>query len=107
MKEIIASGAIGQVRTVYGTSTGWAAHMLSHLVEYTSWFNDYEPAEWAMGQAAGRGKLSDGHTSPDYVAGVVHFRNGVRGTYDCGAGAPDVPEVPVLVAESSHRRPGH
>ena len=94
MKEIIASGAIGQVRTVYGTSTGWAAHMLSHLVEYTSWFNDYEPAEWAMGQAAGRGKLSDGHTSPDYVAGVVHFRNGVRGTYDCGAGAPDVPEVP-------------
>ena len=40
-----------------------------------------------MGQAAGRGKLSDGHTSPDYVAGVVHFRNGVRGTYDCGAGA--------------------
>jgi predicted dehydrogenase len=94
VKEIIASGAIGQVRTVYGTSTGWAAHMLSHLLEYTSWFNDYEPAEWVMGQAAGRGKLSDGHTSPDYVAGFVHFRNGVRGTYDCGAGAPDVPEVP-------------
>ena len=94
VKEIIASGAIGQVRTVYGTSTGWAAHMLSHLVEYTSWFNDYDPAEWAMAQAAGRGKLSDGHTSPDYVAGVVHFRNGVRGIFDCGAGAPDVPEVP-------------
>ena len=79
---------------VYGTATGWAAHMLSHLVDYTSWFNDYEPAEWVMGQAAGRGKLADVHTSPDYVAGVVHFRNGVRGVYDCGAGAPDVPEVP-------------
>jgi len=79
---------------VYGTATGWAAHMLSHLVDYTSWFNDYEPAEWVMGQAAGRGKLTDLHTSPDYVAGVVHFRNGVRGLYDCGAGAPDVPEVP-------------
>jgi predicted dehydrogenase len=38
--------------------------------------------------------LSDVHASPDYVAGVVHFRNGVRGLYDCGAGAPDVPEVP-------------
>jgi hypothetical protein len=25
---------------------------------------------------------------------VVHFKNGVRGVYDCGAGAPDVPEVP-------------
>ena len=94
VKEIIASGAIGQVQTVYGSATGWAAHMLSHLVEYTSWFNEYEPAAWVMGQAAGRGKLGDGHASPDYVAGVVHFRNGVRGIYDCGAGAPDVPEVP-------------
>ena len=94
VKEIIASGAIGTVQTVYGTATGWAAHMLSHLVDYTSWFNDYEPAEWVMGQAAGRGKLADIHASPDYVAGVAHFRNGVRGIYDCGAGAPDVPEVP-------------
>jgi predicted dehydrogenase len=94
VKKIIGAGGIGQVHTVYGTATGWAAHMLSHLVDYTSWFNDYEPAEWVMGQAAGRGKLSDTHASPDYVAGVVHFRNGVRGVYDCGAGAPDVPEVP-------------
>ncbi len=94
VKAIIASGAIGKVHSVYGTATGWAAHMLSHLVDYTSWFNDYEPAEWVMGQAAGRGKLTDNHASPDYVAGVVHFRNGVRGVYDCGAGAPDVPEVP-------------
>jgi len=94
VKQIIASGAIGRVQRVYATATGWAAHLLSHLIDYTSWFNDYEPAEWVMGQAAGRGKLSDVHASPDYVAGVVHFRNGVRGLYDCGAGAPDVPEVP-------------
>lgn len=93
VKEIVAGGALGRVHTVYGTATGWAAHMLSHLIDYTCWFNDYQPAEWAMGQAAGRGKLADLHTSPDYVAGVVHFRNGVRGIYDCGAGAPDVPEV--------------
>ena len=92
--SIISSGAIGKVHTVYGTATGWAAHMLSHLVEYTSWFNGYAPAEWVMGQAAGRGKLTDIHASPDYIAGVVQFRNGVRGVYDCGAGAPDVPEVP-------------
>lgn len=93
VKDIIASGAIGKVHLVYGTATGWAAHMLSHLVDYTMWFNDYEPAEWVMGQAAGRGKLTDVHAAPDYVAGVAHFRNGVRGIYDCGAGAPDVPEV--------------
>jgi len=93
VKEIVASGALGRVHTVYGTATGWAAHMLSHLIDYTCWFNNYEPAEWVMAQAAGRGKLADLHTSPDYAAGVVHFKNGVRGIYDCGAGAPDVPEV--------------
>jgi predicted dehydrogenase len=93
VKEIVASGALGRVHTVYGTATGWAAHMLSHLIDYTCWFNNYVEAEWAMAQAAGRGKLSDPHTSPDYVAGVVHFKNGVRGIYDCGAGAPDVPEI--------------
>ena len=94
VKEIVASGALGRVHTVYGTATGWAAHMLSHLIDYTCWFNDYADAEWVMAQAAGRGKLSDLHTSPDYIQGVAHFKNGVRGIYDCGAGAPDVPEVP-------------
>jgi predicted dehydrogenase len=94
VKKIVASGALGQVHTVYGTATGWAAHMLSHLIDYTCWFNDYVDAEWVMAQAAGRGKLADLHTSPDYISGVAHFKNGVRGIYDCGAGAPEVPEVP-------------
>ena len=94
VRVFVANGALGKVHTVYGTATGWATHLLSHLVDYTSWFNDYAPAEWAMAQAAGRRKLTDSHASPDYVAGVVHFANGVRGIYDCGAGAPDVPEVP-------------
>jgi predicted dehydrogenase len=94
VKAVVASGALGRVHTVYGTATGWAAHMLSHLIDYTCWFNDYAEAEWVMAQAAGRGKLADLHTSPDYIAGVAHFKNGVRGIYDCGAGAPDVPEVP-------------
>lgn len=33
--DIIASGALGRVHTVYGTATGWMMHMLSHLVDYT------------------------------------------------------------------------
>ena len=92
VKEIVASGALGRVHTVYGTSTGWMTHMLSHLIDYTRWFNNEAPAEWAMAQAAGRGKLADNHPSPDYIAGFVQFANGVRGVYECGAGAPDVPE---------------
>jgi predicted dehydrogenase len=93
VKAIAASGALGRVHTVYGTATGWMTHMLSHLIDYTCWFNDYEPGVWAMAQAAGRTKFADNHPSPDYIGGFVQFANGVRGIYECGAGAPDQPEV--------------
>jgi predicted dehydrogenase len=93
VKEIIASGALGRVHTVYGTATGWMMHMLSHLVDYMRWYNAEAEAEWVMGQAAGRGKLADAHPSPDYIGGFIQFANGVRGVVECGAGAPDVPEV--------------
>ncbi|NLF40294.1 Gfo/Idh/MocA family oxidoreductase [bacterium] len=93
VKEIIASGALGRVHTVYGEATGWMMHMITHLIDYTRWYNDGAEAEWVMAQAAGRNKLADNHPSPDYIAGVVQFANGVRGIYECGAGAPDQPEV--------------
>ena len=93
VKDIIASGAIGRVHTVYGTATGWMMHMLTHLLDYTRWFNDNAEAEWVVGQASGTEKFSDNHPSPDYVAGLVHYANGVRGIVECGDGAPDVPEV--------------
>jgi len=93
VREIIAGGELGRVHTVYGSATGWMTHMLSHLVDYTMWFNGYAPGEWAMAQAAGRSKLTDDHPSPDYIAGFVQYANGVRGVYECGVGAPDQPEV--------------
>ncbi|HET9405761.1 MAG TPA: Gfo/Idh/MocA family oxidoreductase [Candidatus Sulfotelmatobacter sp.] len=93
VKEIIASGALGRIHTVYGTATGWMMHMLSHLIDYMRWFNHESGAQWVMGQAAGCGKFSDVHSSPDYIGGFIQFANGVRGVVECGAGAPDVPEV--------------
>jgi predicted dehydrogenase len=93
VKEIVASGALGRMHTVYGTATGWMTHMLSHLIDYSCWFNNYVPGVWAMAQAAGKAKFADNHPSPDYLAGFVQFANGVRGIYECGAGAPDQPEV--------------
>jgi predicted dehydrogenase len=93
VKEIIAGGNIGRVHTVYGHATGWMMHMMTHLIEYVRWYNDYSEAEWVAGQAAGREKLADVHASPDYIAAVIQFANGVRGVIECGAGAPDVPEV--------------
>jgi predicted dehydrogenase len=93
VKDVIASGKIGKVHTVYGVAHGWAAHMLSHLIDYSMWYADYPRPQWVMAQAAGRTKLSDFHASPDYLGGFVQFANGVRGIYECGGGAPDVPEV--------------
>jgi predicted dehydrogenase len=93
VKEIIASGALGHVHTVYGTASGWMMHMLSHLIDYMRWYNGEAKAEWVMGQAAGASKFYDLHPSPDYIGGFIQFSNGVRGIVECGAGAPDVPEV--------------
>jgi predicted dehydrogenase len=93
VREIIASGALGRVHTVYGTSVGWMLHLMSHLLDYVAWFNGSADAQWVLAQAAGRGKLNDAHPSPDYIAGFIQFANGVRGIVECGAGAPDVPEV--------------
>jgi predicted dehydrogenase len=93
VKEVIASGALGRIHTVYGTATGWMMHMISHLIDYMRWYNGDAEAAWVMAQAAGRGKLADAHPSPDYIGGFIQFANGVRGIVECGAGAPDVPEV--------------
>ncbi len=93
VKEIISSGALGRVHTVYGHATGWMMHMMSHMVDYTSWYNDYAEVEWVVGQAAGKEKFADVHSSPDYISALVQYANGVRGVIECGAGAPDVPEV--------------
>ena len=93
VKEIIASGAIGRVHTVYGHATGWMLHMMTHLINYTRWYNDEAEAEWVVGQAAGKERFEDVHPSPDYIAGLIQFENGVRGIVECGEGAPDVPEV--------------
>lgn len=93
VKEIVESGAIGPIHTVYAHAGGWMLHLFTHLVDYMRWYNNNAPAEWVMGQGAGRGKLADSHPSPDYVGGFIQFSNGVRGIIECGAGAPDVPEV--------------
>ncbi len=93
VKQVIASGALGRVHTVYGTASGWMMHMISHLIDYMRWFNNEALAQWVLGQAAGRGKFADLHPSPDYIGGFIQFANGVRGVVECGAGAPDVPEV--------------
>ena len=93
VKEIVDSGALGRIHTIYASTPGWMMHMMTHMIDYMCWYNDYAAAEWAMAQAAGRSKLDDNHPSPDYIGGMIQFANGVRGIVETGAGAPNIPEV--------------
>lgn len=93
VKEIIASGALGRIHTVYGTTLGWLLQMGTHVVDYVRYFNNEADAQWVFGQVSGREKLTDSHPSPDYALGEIQFANGVRGVVEAGSLAPDVPEV--------------
>ncbi len=92
-KQIISSGALGRVHTVYGTTLGWLLQMGTHVVDYVRYFAGEPDAEWVFGQVTGREKLTDSHPSPDYLFGEIHFNNGVRGIIEVGNLAQDVPEV--------------
>jgi len=93
VKEIVDSGALGRIHTIYGRCTGWMMHMATHMADYIRFFNNEAEAEWIIGQAHGREKLADNHPSPDYICGFIQFANGVRGVVEIGSLAPDVPEV--------------
>jgi len=93
VKEIIDSGALGRVHTVYASCLGWMMHMATHLADYMRFMNNEAEVDWVIGQVHGREKLTDNHPSPDYVGGFIQFKNGVRGIIDVGSLAPDVPEV--------------
>lgn len=93
VKDIIDSGALGRIETVYAHCLGWMMHMTTHLADYMRFFNNEEEVEWAEGLVHGREKLTDNHPSPDYMAGFLQFKNGVRGVIEVGSLAPDVPEV--------------
>lgn len=92
-KEVVDSGALGRIHTIYGTGTGWMMHLATHIADYIRWFNNKSEVEFVMGTAYGREKLTDNHPSPDYLGGFIQFANGVRGIIEVGADAPDVPEV--------------
>ena len=47
-----------------------------------------------MAQAAGAASWPTPIRRPITSRGFIHFSNGVHGIVECGAGAPDVPEVP-------------
>ncbi|MGM0442585.1 MAG: Gfo/Idh/MocA family protein [Fibrobacterota bacterium] len=95
VKDIVDAGKIGEVTDIYANAMGWPAHMFTHMVHYSRWFAGNPKGAWAIGNASGKKKLEspDRHLSPDYLAGIVNYENGVHGVYEVGAGQPDVKHV--------------
>lgn len=92
VKEIVDSGKLGRIQSVYGHVWGWYLHMITHVMDYLRFYNGNAEAEWVSGLMHGRGKLGDNHPSPEYAGGFIQFANGVRGIVESGARSPDVPE---------------
>lgn len=84
MKEIAASGQIGEVTMITASCQAWLAQLGTHFVDYTLWANDFHKAEWVVGHVHGKELLSDHHPSPNYVMGQIGFENGVRAFVEFG-----------------------
>ncbi|MDR1564196.1 MAG: Gfo/Idh/MocA family oxidoreductase [Oscillospiraceae bacterium] len=92
VKEIVESGKLGRIQTIYAHVWGWYWHMITHVMDYVRMYNGNAEAEWVSGTIHGRGKLEDNHPSPEYAGGFIQFANGVRGIIEAGELSPDVPE---------------
>jgi len=93
VKNIVDSGALGRIHTVYGHCTGWMMHMTTHVADYMRFLIDEPEVEWVIGHAHGRGKLTDNHPSPDHIGGMIGFTGDIKGFIEVGSLSPDVPEV--------------
>ena len=90
-RELIAGGAIGEVRSVQASSKGWLLHYVSHLLDYSMFLVDRYQVAWVAGHAHGRGRLTDNPPSPDYVHARYAFADGLPGAFECGTLAPNLP----------------
>ena len=91
VKEIAASGEIGEVHTIHATAKGFLLQYATHLLDYMMFLNNGARVEWVVGHVHGKEMLENTHPSPDYAMAHLGFDNGVRGFIECGTLAPDLP----------------
>lgn len=84
MKEIVDSGAIGEIELITASCQAWLAQLGTHFVDYAMWANGFAEPSWVVGHVHGKEKLSQSHASPNYVMGQIGFVNGVRAMVEFG-----------------------
>lgn len=90
LKEILDSGALGEITHAHATTIPWFMQLGTHFTDYLMWANGGYPAVWAVGHVHGRHhlKAADGHLGSDYLLGEFMLENGVRGILECGYLSP-------------------
>lgn len=86
--QIVRSGALGDIRTIYATARPSMLRVGTHLVDAMLWLNSEHRGAWVLGQAYGRKAYSEDHPCMDHLSGIIQFHNGVRGILECGTLAP-------------------
>lgn len=84
LKEIVASGDIGEVLLITASCQAGLMQLGTHFVDYILWLNGGSRAQWVVGHVHGRGLLADSHPSADYTMGQMEFANGVRAICEFG-----------------------
>jgi predicted dehydrogenase len=93
MRECVRSGIIGNPELIRIFMLPWASQLGTHFVDYALWANGGVGAEWVVGHAHGRSKLTDIHPSPDYLMGEARLKNGATLFIESGYLAPrTIPE---------------
>jgi predicted dehydrogenase len=88
MYKCVRSGIIGEPMLIRIFMRPWASQLGTHFVDYALWANNGGGADWVVGHAHGRVKLTDDHPSPDYLFGEAHLKNGATLFIESGYLAP-------------------
>ncbi|GHT95589.1 hypothetical protein FACS1894141_4480 [Spirochaetia bacterium] len=88
MRTCVRSGILGDIEMIRVFMRPWASQLGTHFVDYALWANGGIGAEWVVGHAHGREKLSDNHPSPDYLFGEGRLKNGATLIIESGYLAP-------------------
>lgn len=91
-RELIVSGAIGEVQLIWGHCTLDLMNNGTHVIDTIHALNGDEPMEWVLGQIDCSSQIFGQRNHPDLYAedssvGRIHYANGVEALIDLGVRA--------------------
>jgi predicted dehydrogenase len=88
VRKLIKNGRLGDLRFIRVGSKGHLFEQGCHVVDQMLFMNDEQPAEWILGSSDGVEGYDRQHGAPSTSVATMQFKNGVRGSLECGMLAP-------------------